>query len=53
MSQPDNDNLNSTAVIERLTDGCGRLDLPERLILVRRRISNRIAIASCFVRCWH
>jgi phosphoadenosine phosphosulfate reductase len=48
MSQPSDDNLNSTALVTRLTERCGPLDLPERLIAVRREIGGRIVFTTSF-----
>jgi phosphoadenosine phosphosulfate reductase len=48
MSQPGTDNLNSTALITQLTEECRRLDLPERLMTVRREISGRVVFTTSF-----
>jgi phosphoadenosine phosphosulfate reductase len=48
MPQPGTDNLNSAALIALLTEECGRLDLPERLMTVRREISGRIVFTTSF-----
>jgi phosphoadenosine phosphosulfate reductase len=48
MSQPGDNDLISTALIVRLTKGFERLDLPERLITVRREISGCIVFTTSF-----
>jgi phosphoadenosine phosphosulfate reductase len=48
MSQAFTDNLNSSALIALLTEECARLDLPERLMTVRREISDRIVFTTSF-----
>jgi phosphoadenosine phosphosulfate reductase len=42
------DNLDTALLIGRLTEGCGRLDLPERLITARREIGGRIVFTTSF-----
>ena len=48
MSQPVTDNLNSAALIARLTEECGRLDLPERLMTARHAIGGRVVFTTSF-----
>jgi len=48
MSQPSNDDRNSAALVARLNEGCGPLDLQDRLITVRRAISGRIVFTTSF-----
>jgi phosphoadenosine phosphosulfate reductase len=48
MSQNDTDYLNSAVLIARVTEQHEQLDLPERLIMVRREISGRIVFTTSF-----
>src|SRR5215468_8984684 len=48
MSQTDTDYLTSAAVIARLTEQYKQLDLPERLMAVRREISGPIVSTTSF-----
>jgi phosphoadenosine phosphosulfate reductase len=41
-------NLDAAALILRLTEECGRLDLPERLITARREFGGRIVFTTSF-----
>jgi phosphoadenosine phosphosulfate reductase len=42
------DDRNSTTMTTRLNEGCGPLDLPKRLITVRRAISGHIVFTTSF-----
>lgn len=48
MSQAFTDNLNSSALIARLTEQYEQLDLPERLMIARREISGHIVFTTSF-----
>jgi phosphoadenosine phosphosulfate reductase len=48
MMQAVNDDLKSATPIARLTEECGRLDLPERLVTARRVIDGRIVFTTSF-----
>lgn len=43
-----NNTLNSAALAKRLKGEAGRLDLPERLVRIRREISGRIVFTTGF-----
>jgi phosphoadenosine phosphosulfate reductase len=48
MMQAVTDDLKSAALIARLTEECGPLDLPERLMTARRAIGGRIVFTTSF-----
>ena len=48
MSQPAYQNLNSSVLLARLIEGSEELDLPERLITVRRTITGHIVFTTSF-----
>jgi phosphoadenosine phosphosulfate reductase len=48
MSQPMTDNAYSSALIALLTEECGPLDLPERLMTVCRWITGRLVFTTSF-----
>ena len=48
MSQLNEGNLNSAALVVRLTQEARRLDLPERLMMARREIRGRIVFTTSF-----
>ena len=48
MSHPRPDDLSSVALTARLAEQCRQLDLPKRLMTVRRAISGRIVFTTSF-----
>jgi phosphoadenosine phosphosulfate reductase len=48
MMQAVSDDLNPPALIVRLTEECGRLDLPERLMAAQRAIGGHIVFTTSF-----